>query len=119
MQKEDKYKYDAICPRYLAAAISPIDYSERRPGNKNNRTAIATGSFQVPVAVNASGNGGVYVFPRNILGSGALAANSFVVNYNGATFNPVTGVPGTGTVLTAGPLFDSTSSIERFIMSTL
>lgn len=60
------YKYDSVNPGFINCVLNPEYYYSRRP-NLGFKSSAIRSSMEVPVYVNASGNGACYVLPNNLV----------------------------------------------------
>jgi len=83
--------------------IYPEDFASRHMCKTATKTAIAHGTIQIPLAVNAAGAGAVFIFP----GNGPVA--SFALAYTDVSFDPASGAQAVAGKAYPGPLASVTS----------
>lgn len=91
-QQPQEHDLDAVDTEYIAGIICPEEFKVRVPKTIPLKTALFAGSQDVELIVNISGNGAVFVFPRNpIAPAGGGFDSAFVSQLYDPTFNPKTG----------------------------
>lgn len=94
--------------KYLKAVLAPETGVVRRPNPNPQNTALGRAVITIPLKVNTSGNGAVFVYPK------AFDLTSFAYQYFDPTFDPVSGdIPGLpGPTAISGPFNPSSTVIN-------